>query len=123
MTVFTALAVAAAVTTSPIGAEAAGHSIVEPRLMISPTDAELWPLYPSQAWMHRRGGSSSMLCRVKRNASLTDCRLAAQSPGDQGFGRALLESATYWRVYPRKVDGKVVDNGLVRLSVDWVARP
>jgi protein TonB len=99
--------------------EAPGRTIVEPRLLIAPSDAEFAEVYPETAFIHGRGGRSSMICRVRRNRTLADCRLTAEAPAGQGFGAAILDTSREWRLSPRRVDGREMHDGLVELTVDW----
>lgn len=118
-----AFAVAAAPAPADAPGNAPGHVVVEPRLLLPPSEAELAQLYPVRANAHGLNGRSTMQCRVRRNTTLADCRLVGEAPDQAGFGRAILESAQSWRLQPRRVDGRAVDDGQVRLTVQWVALP
>lgn len=112
---FGAAALAFAAEPSQMG----GHVVVEPRLLLAPDDTAIATLYPWMAFSHGRGGSSSMVCRVRRTRTLAGCRLVGESPEGLGFGRAMLDSAKYWRVWPQTIDGRAASDGKIKLTINW----
>lgn len=97
-----------------------GHVVVAPQLQLAPGEAEIASLYPWRAFAKGRNGSTSMICRVRRTRTLAGCRLVGETPEGLGFGRAMLDSAQYWRVLPKKIDGRDASDGRIKLTINWV---
>lgn len=84
-----------------------------------PTADELAWLYPSEARMRGQEGQTKMKCKVLKDGALTDCTILQEDPPGQGFGKAILAAARYFKMTPTTPDGKSVEGGLVIIPIDW----
>ena len=76
-------------------------------------------------WSARRMGIEgyvTLICRVRLDRTVHGCRVEQETPDGQGFGRAALRASRRFLVYPRRVDGDEVADGLVRIPIRFNLR-
>lgn len=82
--------------------------ITNPRWERQPSAEQLMRAYPDRALERGIGGVASLNCLVQPNGRVADCRLASETPGNQGFGRAAQSLSRHFQISPRTVDGAAV---------------
>ncbi|SJM63922.1 hypothetical protein FM111_10000 [Brevundimonas diminuta 3F5N] len=91
--------------------------ITLPDWVRKPTADQLMRAYPSAAEARGIGGVAELSCLVRVDGSLTGCSVTAETPGNQGFGRAAMSLSRYFRLSPRTVDGQAVDGARVTMAI------
>lgn len=90
-----------------------------PRIIRGPTIGELRQLHPREAFRRRTGGRATLVCRVRLDTTLSDCRVVDETPAGLGFGPAALAAARYFRFRPPTQNGAPLDGREVRVGVEW----
>lgn len=70
-----------------------------------PTAEQLDRAFPDRAIQRGVSGSASLNCLVEASGRVTDCRVAAETPGGYGFGRAAQSVSRYFQISPQTVNG------------------
>lgn len=91
-----------------------------PRLLTGPTISQIRALHPRVALMARRGGRGVIACRIRLDTRLEACRLVEETPPGEGFGRAALQAAPYFRFRPPAgADGAPLAGHEVTFGLDF----
>lgn len=93
--------------------------VTAPSWVRLPTADELARLYPQTAASGNISGRVRMSCRVQVDGKLTACTILEECPAGFGFGRATLQSAVYFQMRPKTVDGVPVEGGRVVIPLNW----
>jgi TonB family protein len=76
-------------------------------------------------WSARQAGMEgyvTLICRVRLDRTVHGCRIERELPDSYGFGRAALRASRRFLVYPRRVDGVEIADGLVRIPIRFNLR-
>ncbi|AZS19474.1 TonB family protein [Caulobacter sp. FWC26] len=65
-----------------------------------PSGDDMAAFYPARAARREISGKVTMVCTVKADGRLSDCRIAAEAPKGEGFGQAALRLAPKFRMIP-----------------------
>lgn len=96
-----------------------GAGFVGPRILRGPTLADLRREHPPAALRARRSGEAAINCEIRLDTRLDDCRLVREGPEGEGFGRAALATAAYFRFQPPAVDGRPQSGQRVTFNVEF----
>lgn len=77
----------------------------------------LLSFYPPEARRARIDGRVTLVCRVRLNKSVHSCEVEQEVPAGLGFGRAAMRASREFQVHPRRVNGRAVNDGLVRIPI------
>ncbi len=91
--------------------------ITRPDWVSRPSADQLMRAYPNRALGNGVTGSASLRCIVRVDGRLSDCAVASETPGNQGFGRAAVSLSRYFRMSPQTVDGQPVDGASVTVAL------
>jgi len=87
--------------------EAVASAMAEPSLMVqhptwtrTPTSADLYAIYPSNAKSTGVSGSARIVCRVDERGRLGPCEPVSEEPTGLGFGDAATKLASYFTMRP-----------------------
>lgn len=75
--------------------------------------------YPVDARRLRLRGEVTLICHVRLDRSVRQCRVERERPSGYGFGQATVRASREFRVLPPRVNGAEVDNALVRIPIGW----
>lgn len=65
-----------------------------------PSGDDMAAFYPARAARREISGKVTMVCKVKADGRLSDCRIAAETPKGEAFGQAALRLAPKFRMIP-----------------------
>jgi TonB family protein len=83
--------------------------------------AELRAVYPAAMVAAERGAEVLLQCRVGRQGVLTGCKVAAETPANEGFGRAALSLSPKFKLHLPARPGDFI-NAEVRVPVSFAVR-
>lgn len=98
-----------------------GSGATGPRLMTSPTLAQIRANHPRQA--RSRYGRVELSCRIRLDSRLEACRVVSESPAGFGFGAGGLAVSNYFRFQPATENGRPVEGQPVTVGIDFGIPP
>ena len=93
------------------------HVIGNPSWLRKPNGEEMAGVYPDRAQRLGISGSATLTCVVAAAGTVHDCRVTAETPADQEFGKAAAKLARYFRMNPQTMDGQAVDGATVNIPI------
>jgi len=106
-------------SSNSIAQDQKGKVVENPDWLVRPNSASLAEAYPKLALALDIEGRASISCKVTAEGSLANCVAVSESPIGLGFGEAALSLAPTLRMKPKKIDGKSVDGGTVRIPIHF----
>jgi protein TonB len=103
---------------APAGAKPP-HIITNPQWLKRPNGGDFSNLYPRKALRAGISGHTSMECVIKRDGTLTACRILSETPAEMGFGAAELRLAGQFKMRPQTLDGMPVSGAKVVIPIAW----
>lgn len=77
----------------------------------------LLSFHPREAREARINGRVTLICRVRLNQRVHGCQVEQETPNGLGFGQAAMRASREFRVHPRRIDGREVKDGWVRIPI------
>ena len=72
----------------------------KPDWLEKPSGDDMAAFYPARAPRREISGKVTMVCQVKTDGRLSDCRIASETPMGEQFGQAALRLAPKFRMIP-----------------------
>lgn len=96
--------------------------VSDPDWLERPNGDEVSAAYPSIALEFWISGRVTLVCAVDSYGALENCATEGESPTGLGFGSAAISLAPKFRMVPKKVDGRPVVGGSVRIPINFKMR-
>ena len=91
---------------------------VGPHWVRRPKSQEVENVYPTRATYQGIGGSALMRCDVAPDGHMANCVIVSESPLGEGFGKAALSLARFFRI-----GGPIPPNAIVNIPVGFRPSP
>lgn len=102
------------------GASHAAPSVVtNPDWLVRPDGRTIAETYPRVAARLQLDGRALISCVVDVAGHARDCMVIEQIPPGLGFGAATLKASEAFRFHPKKIDGRPVGGGTVRIPLRY----
>jgi len=110
---------AGAVQAAAPASKAPAPVIKRPDWASRPSGEDFADNYPEAAAERGVGGKATLLCRVRIDGRLNDCKVVEESPPGECFGEAAMKLAPKFRMTPMTRDGVPVDGATVRIPLSY----
>lgn len=110
-------------TGSGAGPGVGGSVYVDARLLRRPTDADIEASAPMASRSGRIGGWAVIGCTVGIDTRLKNCRIVAERPEREGFGRSALRLVNRYRYAPPTRDGRPIEGYQVQIGINYLCPP
>ncbi len=100
-----------------VGSALAQDVITSPDWIKQPRREDFASVWPYQAARAGIGGKAVISCAVDIDGLLHDCKVMSETPEGSGFGNAAVLLATKFKMRPKKINGKPVEGGQVRIPI------
>lgn len=94
--------------------------ITDPSWIAMPIGQDMARYIPDDA---RAGGGATVECRVDAKGWLRSCRVIAEDPPGQHWGKATIAVSTKFRAAPLSKSGQPTAGKLVRIPMRWNLPP
>lgn len=105
-----------------VGGSALAASVVtNPDWLRRPDGDTIAEYFPEEATDRTISGKATVICAVRVDTTLADCKLVSERPAGIGFGEAAVRMATReFRMKPQMRDGKPVEGAEVRIPLVFI---
>lgn len=93
--------------------------ILNPDWASKPDGEQLAGLYPTGAAESGISGKTVIVCTVRDDGRVENCSIKSETPSGQGFGRAALQAARYFKMRPQTRNGAPVGGAKVEIPLTW----
>lgn len=99
----------------------AGSTIVRANWVKLLSWTDIHRFHPASALARGVSGRAVITCQVHRSKHAYNCNVRSETPPGERFGAAAVAMAPLYRIEPRRVDGKAIDDGRVIFTVNFFA--